>query len=50
MSWDDISAKFRECAAESVRAISIDKITRATELAQDLDHAADATEIMRLLS
>jgi 2-methylcitrate dehydratase PrpD len=50
MSWEDICEKFRECAAESVQAISIDRIARATELAQDLDHAADATEIMRLLS
>jgi 2-methylcitrate dehydratase PrpD len=50
MSWDDICAKFRECAAESVKAISVDRITRAMELAQDLDRAADATEIMRMLS
>ena len=50
MTWDDVGAKFQECAAESVRAISIDRIIRAMQLAQDLDHAADATEIMRMLS
>jgi 2-methylcitrate dehydratase PrpD len=50
MSWEDVCVKFQECAAESVTSISIDKITRAMELARALDHAADATEIMRMLS
>jgi 2-methylcitrate dehydratase PrpD len=50
MSWEDICAKFQECAKESVTAISTVKITRAMELARDLDHGTDATEIMRMLS
>jgi 2-methylcitrate dehydratase PrpD len=50
MSWEDICAKFQECATESVTAISGDKITRAMALARDLEQVADSTEIMRVLS
>lgn len=50
MTWDDICAKFRECASANVTAIAEAKVTRASALARSLDDVPDATELIRALA
>jgi 2-methylcitrate dehydratase PrpD len=50
MTWDDICAKFRECASANVTAIAEEKVTRASAMARSLDDLPDATELIRTLA
>ena len=47
MTWNDIFAKFGECAAAAVIRPAPDKVARAQSLAQHLETLPDATELMR---
>lgn len=49
MGWDDIAAKFRECASLSATPIAADKVEHAIELARSLDEHPDATALIRSL-
>lgn len=49
MGWDDLSEKFRECAAVAARPLAADRIARAEALAMDLETCADATELIRVI-
>lgn len=50
MSWDDICAKFRECAAVCVTPLPADKAALAKTLAQSLETLEDATVLIRSLA
>lgn len=50
MTWDDISAKFRECASVCVTPLNTAKVGRAIDLAQGLETLTDATELIRCLA
>ncbi|TAL93207.1 MAG: MmgE/PrpD family protein [Paraburkholderia sp.] len=50
MSWDELATKFRECASVAAVPVSADRITRALELARDLDALEDATVLMKSLT
>ena len=50
MTWDDIGAKFRECAAASVTPVDEERVARALELARAMDDLPDATELIRALA
>ena len=50
MGWDDIRAKFRECAAVAAAPPSEAQLARAEDLAQRLEDLEDATELARCLS
>ena len=45
-----LEAKFRDCVAFSARPIPRARVDRAVELIWNLEHAPDATEIVRLLT
>jgi len=49
MKWDDICAKFRECASASVIPVPEETIARIQNLARSLEDQADATEIIQTL-
>ncbi|OYU19818.1 MAG: MmgE/PrpD family protein [Rhodobacteraceae bacterium PARR1] len=49
MSWDDLAAKFRECAAVSVNPVSPSGVERAVALARILETRSDATDLIRSL-
>lgn len=49
MSWDYLCEKFSESAALAAKAPSQAKIAKAYQLVRDLDAAADATDLLRLL-
>lgn len=49
MSWDDLAAKFRECAAVSVTPLGAGAVERAVALARALDTLDDATDLIRAL-
>ena len=50
LSWDDICAKFRECAAVSINPLPRDKLALAEDMARNLETLDDATDLMRCLS
>ena len=50
MTWDDIAEKFRDCASVAASPIAADRIERAQQIARSLENAADATELMRVLT
>lgn len=50
MQWDDVCAKFRECAAAGATPLTEGAIARAQDLARGLEHSADATELIRCLA
>lgn len=50
LTWDDICAKFRECAAVSVNPLPPDRLARAEELARGLADLDDATDLIRCLA
>lgn len=50
MTWEDVSAKFRECASASVVPIAADAVDRAVAMARGLDDMPDATALMRALA
>jgi 2-methylcitrate dehydratase PrpD len=49
MSWDDICAKFAECASSAASPISSQRIAKAQRLAWRLEDLRDATELIRCL-
>lgn len=49
MTWDDIGAKFAECAAASINPIEGGNVVRAMELARTLETLPDATALIATL-
>ena len=49
MSWDDLAAKFRECAAVCVNPLEAETVERAIALARTLETLGDATDLTRAL-
>ena len=49
MSWDDLAAKFRECAAVCVNPVGAAAVERAISLARILETLDDATNLIRAL-
>lgn len=47
MGWDDVRAKFRECASVARTPLSDEQVARAEALAQRLEELADATDLIR---
>jgi 2-methylcitrate dehydratase PrpD len=50
MSWDDLIAKFTDCASVAATRISTDRIAKAHETARRLEDLDDAVDLIRLLS
>jgi len=50
MTWDDIAAKFRDCASVSANPMSADRIEKAQAMARRLETLADATALLRVVS
>ena len=50
LSWGDIVAKFRECAATAPNPPSRDQLALAERYARELETVADATDLMRCLA
>jgi 2-methylcitrate dehydratase PrpD len=50
MTLEDCAVKFRECAAQSIRPLTVSTIDKVTELIGKLEKSDDATEIVHLLS
>jgi 2-methylcitrate dehydratase PrpD len=50
MTWEDVAAKFRECARVSAEPLPEVRVRQAIALARGLEEAADATELIRLLA
>jgi 2-methylcitrate dehydratase PrpD len=50
LTWQDIRAKFRECAAVSAQPPVDGKLSRAEDMAQRLETLDDATDLIRLLA
>jgi 2-methylcitrate dehydratase PrpD len=49
MTFEDCAAKFRECAAGSIKPLPADTIDKVIQLVSQLEKLNDATEIARLL-
>lgn len=49
VGWDRLEAKFRDCVSFSAKPLAAGKVDRAIDIIRDLEQAADATEVMRLL-
>ncbi|RUX48991.1 MmgE/PrpD family protein [Mesorhizobium sp. M4A.F.Ca.ET.050.02.1.1] len=47
LSWDDICAKFRECASVSIAPLAAANVLRSQSLARSLEDLPDATELIR---
>ena len=50
MSWDDVMAKFKDCAAASVKPLTLSQLDEVEAIARDLESVDDATQLLRLLS
>jgi len=50
MSWDDISAKFHDCASVAANPVSEENIEKAIDLARSLESLGDATQLFKALS
>jgi hypothetical protein len=50
LSDAQLQAKFRDCANHAVRPISAKVVERAIPFIQQMEHAADATDLIRLFS
>ena len=50
LTWDQICAKFAECAAVSAQPLAADKVARAQDMAQHLETLGDATDLIRCLA
>ena len=50
LTWDQIRAKFRECAAVSARPLATEKLSQAEDMAQHLERLDDAADLIRLLA
>ena len=50
MSWDELGAKFGDCASAAAAPVSAERIDRAVELARGLEGLDDATELLRVLT
>jgi 2-methylcitrate dehydratase PrpD len=50
MGWDDIRAKFRECAAAAPNPLSPERLDLAERYARELENLADATVLIRCLA
>lgn len=49
MTFDDCAAKFRECAAVSIKPLASDTVAKVIELIGRLEELDDATKIIRLV-
>lgn len=49
MTWDDIDAKFAECASVAAVPVASSRMAEAVTLARRLEEAPDATALIRLL-
>lgn len=49
LDWDQLGKKFDECASVAAVTLAPDRLSRAKDIALDLDSVADATELIRLL-
>lgn len=47
MTWEEIRAKFVECAAAAVRPVSGETANKAVDLAQRLDQLADVSDLLQ---
>jgi 2-methylcitrate dehydratase PrpD len=50
LTWDQIRAKFRECAAVSANPLPADKLSQAEHMAQHLEALDDAADLIRTLA
>ena len=50
VSWAALEAKFRDCVSFSAKPVPAGNADRAIASVGDLENAADATEVVRLLS
>lgn len=50
MTWDDLAAKFRDCASLAAVPVSAERIATAEQMARSLETLDDVTEIVRVLS
>ncbi|MGF6609450.1 2-methylcitrate dehydratase PrpD [Paraburkholderia sp. WSM4175] len=50
MSWDAIVTKFRDCASVAAVPVSSDRITKAVDLARNLEALEDATVLLKTLT
>jgi len=50
VSWAALEAKFRDCVSFSVKPLAAAAVDRAVALSRELESAADATELVRLLA
>lgn len=50
MTFEDCAAKFRECAACSIKPLPVDKAEKVVELVGQLERLDDATEIIQMLA
>ena len=50
LTWDQIHAKFAECAAVSAQPLAADKVALAQDMAQHLETLGDATDLIRCLA
>ena len=50
LSWNDIAAKFADCAGAAAKPVPADRIEKATQMARHLDALEDATELLRVLA
>lgn len=50
LSWDDVCAKFRECASMSASPVAGARVKRAEAMARALEDLPDATELIRTVA
>ena len=50
LTWGQIRAKFRECAAVSAQPLTAEKLLRAQDMAQHLETLDDAADLIRMLA
>jgi hypothetical protein len=50
VSWDALEAKFRDCVSFSAQPVAAANVDRALASTRNLEAAADATAVVRLLA
>lgn len=50
MSWEDLAAKFRDCASYSVKPLASSNIEKAIELITKLEEVNNIGEIIELIT
>jgi 2-methylcitrate dehydratase PrpD len=50
LTWDDLAAKFRDCATVAASPISAERIERAQAMARSLETLDDAADLIRVLA